>query len=84
MNTFTFTDNRGGHKHVLTLSAAQVAEHLAKDEQFMFYFRKGWDPRQAAIRSLHLYPPSLEAPVFPQITEGQWTEIELSLPSPIA
>lgn len=79
MSIFTFTDNRGTNKHVLTLSAAQVAEHLAKDQQFMFYWRKGWEPRQAAIRSLHLYPPSLNTPVFPQITEDQWAEIELAL-----
>ena len=79
MHTFTFTDNRPTHRHIITLDAAQVATHLAKDQQFMFYWRKGWDPRQQAIRSLHLYPPSEKAMIFPQISAEQWVDIDAML-----
>lgn len=79
MTTFTFTDNRGMHKHVLTLNAAQLAAHLAKDPQFMFYWRKGWEPRQNAVRSLYLLPPDPKAIVSPQIGEDQWPEIHDAL-----
>lgn len=79
METFTFTDNRGIHKHVLTLDATQLAAHLAKDAQFMFYWRKGWDPRQAAFRSLCMYPPDAKAIVWPMITEERWAIIDDAL-----
>lgn len=75
MTTFTFTDNSGRRKHVVTLTAEQMALHLAKDQQFVFYWRKGWDPRLAANRSLYTNPPDLKAPVCPDITEDQWPEI---------
>lgn len=75
MNTFTFTDNRGLHKHVVTLDAEGIAAHLLRDPQFVFYWRKGWDPRQAANRSLYTNPPDLKAPVCPDITEAQWPSI---------
>ena len=79
MNTFRFTDNRPIHKYVLTLDAAQLAAHLAKDAQFMFYWRKGWDPRLAAIRSINFTPPNEKAAVCPHITEEQWPCIETEL-----
>lgn len=79
MNTFTFTDNRPIHEHTLTLTAAQVAEHLAKDPQFVFYWRKGWDARQAANRSLYTYAPTPEVIVCPTITEEQWPEVDAEI-----
>lgn len=79
MTTFTFTDNRGIHKHVVTLDAAQLAAHLTKDAQFMFYWRKGWDPRLAATRSLYLCSPDPKAIVAPHITEDQWPVIDAAL-----
>lgn len=76
---FTFTDNRGIHKHVLTLDVAQLAAHLSKDPQFMFYWRKGWDPRLAATRSLAMYPPDPKASVAPGISETEWAAINEQL-----
>lgn len=76
---FTFTDNCGIHKHVLTLDATQLAEHLAKDPQFMFYWRKGWDPLLNATRSLYANPPDPKAIVSPTITEEQWPAIDKAL-----
>lgn len=75
MSSFTFTDNRGIHKHVLILDAARLAAHLTKDPQFMFYWRKGWNPRLAAIRSLAMYPPDIKAAVVPDISEAGWVAI---------
>lgn len=79
MNTYTFKDNRGINKHVVTLTSEQLAEHLAKDKQFMFYWRKGWDPVLAANRSLYTSPPHVKTPVCPTITETQWPEINEAL-----
>lgn len=79
MTTFTFTDNSGRRKHVVTLTAEQMAAHLAKDPQFMFYWRKGWDPRLAATRSIYLNPPDVKAAVCPDISEGQWPEVDAAL-----
>ncbi len=76
---FRFTDNRPIHKHVFNMDAAQVAAHLAKDVQFMYYWRKGWDPRLAAIRSLNFNPPNLNACVCPHITEEHWHAIDANL-----
>lgn len=73
--TFTFTDNRPQHKHIVHFTAEELAAHLSKDSQFMYYFRKGWDPRQAAFRSLCMYPPNEKAPVWPMITEERWKVI---------
>lgn len=81
MNTFTFTDNRGIHKHVVTLDAAELAAHLVKDPQFVFYWRKGWNPRLAANRSLYTNPPTPKAIVAPHITEEQWPEIDAAITS---
>ena len=81
MTTFTFTDNSGRSKHVTTLNAAQLAAHLAKDPQFMFYWRKGWDPRQNAVRSLYLTPPDPKAIVSPHIAEEQWPAVDAALRS---
>lgn len=77
--TFTFTDNRPIHKHVVVLSVAQLAAHLMKDEQFVYYWRKGWDPMLAANRSLGFNPPDVRAAVVPRITEEGWVEIEREL-----
>ena len=79
MNTFTFTDNSGRRKYTATLTADQLAAHLAKDAQFMFYWRKGWDPRLAATRSLYLVPPDPKAIVAPHITEDQWPSVDAGL-----
>lgn len=79
MTTFTFTDNRGLRKHTVTLDAAGLAAHLSKDPQFVFYWRKGWDPRLAATRSLYLYPPHEKAIVAPTISEAEWPEIDAAL-----
>jgi hypothetical protein len=79
METFTFTDNRGIHKHIVTLTASQLAEHLSNDLQFMFYWRKDYDPRLAATRSLYQSPPNAKAIVCPTITEAQWPEIHQAL-----
>ena len=81
MTTFTFTDNSGRRKYVATLTTAQLAAHLAKDPQFMFYWRKGWDARQNAVRSLYLNPPDPKAIVSPQITEEQWPEVHRAIES---
>lgn len=81
MTTFTFTDNRGIHKHTATLTAAELAAHLAKDPQFMFYWRKGWDPRLAATRSLYMLPPDAKAIVSPHIGEDQWPAVDAALRS---
>ena len=81
MTTFTFTDNRGIHKHVLTLDASQLAAHLAKDPQFMFYWRKGWEPRLNAFRSLYMNPPDPKAIVSPHIGEDQWPEVHAAIES---
>lgn len=78
---FTFTDNRPLHKHIVTLDAAQLAAHLAKDAQFMFYWRKGWDPCLAANRSLYANPPHEKATVCPLITDLQWPIIDSELKS---
>lgn len=79
MNTFTFTDNSGMRKHVVTLTAAELAAHLAKDPQFMFYWRKGWDGRLAATRSLYTNPPRPKTIVAPNITEDQWPSVDAAL-----
>lgn len=79
MTTFTFTDNSGRRKHIATLTAAQLAAHLAKDPQFMFYWRKGWEPRQNAVRSIYLLPPDPKAIVSPHIGEDQWPEVHAAL-----
>ena len=79
MTTFTFTDNSGQRKRVATLTASQLAVHLAKDPQFMFYWRRGWDPRLAATRSLYLLPPDPKAIVSPHISEEQWPEVHEAL-----
>lgn len=79
MNTIRFTDNRPIHKAVLDLTTAEVAAHLLRDQQFEFYWRKGWDPRLAATRSLYAYPVSNEAIVAPTITVDQWKEIDEQL-----
>lgn len=79
MDTFTFTDNRGIHKHTLTLNAKELAAHLANDPQFMFYWRKGWESRLNALRSLYTNPPSPKAIVCPNITEEQWSAIDAEL-----
>ncbi len=79
MGTFIFTDNRGIHKHVITLDDAGLAAHLAKDPQFLYYWRKGWDPVLAANRSIYTNPPSLKAPVCPEIIGEQWVAIENEL-----
>lgn len=76
---FTFTDNRPIHREVVTLNAAQLAAHLAKDPQFMFYWRKGWDPRMAANRSLYVNPPNPKAIVCPDITEETWPALDAAL-----
>lgn len=81
MTTFTFTDNSGLRKRVTTLTAEQLAAHLAKDPQFMFYWRKGWDPRQNAVRSLYLNPPDPKAIVSPHIAEEQWPAVDAALRS---
>lgn len=78
-DTFTFTDNKPQHKHIVNLTAAQLATHLANDAQFIFYWRKGWDPRQAAFRSLCMYPPDAKAIVWPMITEERWAIIDAEL-----
>ena len=77
--TFRFTDNRPIHKVVLTLNAAELSAHLSRDPQFMHYWRKGWDPRLAAIRSLNFTPPDERALVCPHITEEQWAAIDAEL-----
>ena len=79
MNTIRFTDNRPIHKAVLNLTSAQVAAHLLRDQQFVFYWRKGWDPRLAATRSLYAYPVSVATIVAPTITVEQWQEIDAEL-----
>lgn len=79
MTTFTFTDNTGLRKITMALSARDLAQHLAKDRQFVFYWRRGWDGRQAAIRSLYAYPPSEKAHVAPEITVEAWALIESEL-----
>jgi hypothetical protein len=79
MTTFTFTDNRGIHKHTVTLNAAELASHLSKDRQFVFYWRKDWDPRLAATRSLYTNPPDEKAYVCPTIEEAQWLEVDTVL-----
>ena len=79
MTIFTFTDNRGIHKHVVSMSASQLAEHLAKDRQFVHYWRKDWDPCLAANRSLYMSPPNLKAPVCPTIEQSQWPEVDTAL-----
>ena len=79
MNTIRFTDNRPIHKVVLKLTSAQVAAHLLRDQQFVFYWRKGWDPRLAATRSLYADPVSPDAIVAPRITVDQWQEIDAEL-----
>ena len=79
MTTFTFTDNSGRRKYVATLTTAQLAAHLAKDPQFMFYWRKGWDGRLAATRSLYTNPPSPKTIVAPNITEDQWPSVHAEL-----
>lgn len=79
MATFTFTDNSGRRKRVTTLTAAQLAAHLSNDAQFMFYWRKGWDPRQAATRSLYATPPDPKAIVSPHINEDQWALVDAAL-----
>ena len=81
MNTFTFTDNSGMRKHAATLTAYELAAHLAKDPQFMFYWRNGWEPRLNALRSLYTNPPTPKAIVAPHITEEQWPEIDAALTS---
>ena len=79
MSTFTFTDNRGIHKHTVTLNAAELAAHLSKDAQFVFYWRKDWTPCLAANRSLYMAPPDEKAPVCPTIEEAQWPEVDAAL-----
>lgn len=79
MNTFTFTDNSGMQRHVVTLDAKELAEHLSNDPQFMFYWRKGWEPRLAATRSLYMLPPHPKAIVSPKISDTQWPEIDAAL-----
>lgn len=81
MTTYTFTDNRGIHQHVVTLTTEQLAAHLSADIQFMYYWRKGWDPLQAANRSLYTNPPNLKAPVCPTLTDEQWPAIDMALKS---
>ena len=81
MTTFEFTDNSGRRKYVATLTAAQLAAHLAKDPQFMFYWRRGWEPRQNAVRSLYLTPPGPKAIVSPHISEAQWPEVHAAIES---
>jgi hypothetical protein len=76
---FTFTDNRPIHQHVVTLDASQLAAHLAKDPQFMFYWRRGWDGRLAATRSLYTNPPSTKATVSPSISDEQWQLVNAAL-----
>ena len=79
MKTIQFTDNRPIHKAILNLTSAQVAAHLLRDQQFAFYWMKGWDPRLAATRSLYAYPVSNDAIVAPTITVDQWQEIDAEL-----
>lgn len=79
MNTIRFTDNRPIHKVVIDLTPREVAEHLIGDPQFAFYWRKNWEPRQAAIRSLYIRPVSDKAVVSPTFTEEQWDEIDAEL-----
>ena len=79
MHIFTFTDNRPIHKHVVTLNVTQLAAHLAKDVQFMYYWRNGFDPILAANRSLYLTPPDEKATVCAAITEEQWTALDAYL-----
>lgn len=66
--TFAFTDNRAGsRRRVIQVGAVQLAKHLSKDPQFMFYWRKGWDAPQAAHRSLLMYPMFPEATLPPSL-----------------
>lgn len=79
MKHFMFTDNRGIHKHVITLDATGIAAHLVKDQQFLFYWRKGWDPVLAASRSLAMYPVDERAIVPPHFGPDEWAVIHLKL-----
>jgi hypothetical protein len=79
MNTIRFTDNKGIRKVVIDLTPREVAEHLTGDQQFVYYWRKNWDPRLAAIRSLYIRPVSDKAIVTPALTEDQWYAINAEL-----
>lgn len=79
MTTFIFTDNKALHKSTLRLSPAELAEHLAKDRQFVYYFSKGWDSHLAATRSLAMYPVDPKATVPPNFSTDQWAEVELAV-----